>query len=50
MAKTVLIVDDNEFIVRRSVSYFNAKQILRYARTQRMGERRLKWLSSCVPI
>jgi len=32
------------------VSYFNAKETLRYAQMQRTGERQLKWLSSCFPI
>ena len=47
---SILIVDDNELSARHSASYFNAKQTLRYAQMQRMGEKRLKWLSSCFPI
>jgi hypothetical protein len=50
VAKTVLIVDDNEFIRQALSSHFNAKQTLRYAQMQRTGERQLKWLSSCFPI
>jgi hypothetical protein len=51
VAKTVLIVDDNEFLRQALCDLFQRQGDFEVcAGEERTDERQLKWLSSCFPI